>query len=518
MTEPVATSYDEIPYSCTPFAFTTPVRLAALARLHGLESPPPERCRVLELGCGLGGNLVPMALLWPRTRFVGIDLSERQIAMGRETAQALALDNLELRAQSILDLGPGLGTFDYIICHGVYSWVPPAVQEGILAVCSANLADNGVACVSYNTYPGWHIRGMIREMMGYHVQQFAEPRERIRQARAILDFLIHAVGDAQTTYGGLLQAEADLLQESSDTYLFHEHLEEVNHPLYFHEFMERAAARGLQYLDEGTPLVLTRNLAPDVARVLEGLSTDPIRAEQYRDFVRGGMFRKTLLCHAAVPLSRAPLPGAMKGLYLTGEVRPVPAADKPAPADAEAFETMNGRRLTTNNPLLRAALHGLFAAWPRAVAFGALHAEIRRRLSEVPGVPEDADTLAGLLLQCHQAGMVELQTAPLPIAGETGERPLASPLARLQARTEPRVTNLRHRLIDLDEFDRLVLVQLDGTRDRAALSEVLREAVDAQNLTPEQVREALAGQLEEALYRLQRSALLMDVSALHSDG
>src|SRR5262245_58637378 len=175
MSEVPATSYDEIPYSNTAFSYTHPDCLATVAALYGLTPPPVDRCRVLELGCGRGGNLIPMALALPDSRFLGIDLSARQIASGQEMVTALGLANIELRPFSILDVDESFGLFDYIICHGVYSWVPAEVQDKILAICARNLAPNGVAYVSYNTYPGWHQRGTVREMLCYHVQQFREP-------------------------------------------------------------------------------------------------------------------------------------------------------------------------------------------------------------------------------------------------------------------------------------------------------------------------------------------------------
>src|SRR6516165_7913322 len=153
------TSYDEIPYSNNAFYHTHPDCLATVATLFGMKPAPVQACRVLELGCGRGGNLIPMATSLPTSRFVGIDLSARQIAGGQEAVESLGLTNVELKQLSILDVDSDFGRFDYIICHGVYSWVPAAVQEKILEICAQNLAPSGIAYISYNCYPGWHLRG-----------------------------------------------------------------------------------------------------------------------------------------------------------------------------------------------------------------------------------------------------------------------------------------------------------------------------------------------------------------------
>jgi SAM-dependent methyltransferase len=163
-----ATSYDEVPYASDPYPQSHPDQLATVATLFGMAPAPVDRCRVLELGCARGGNLIPLALALPRSRFVGIDSSAHQVVAAREVIAALGLGNIEVSQRSILDVDAGFGSFDYIICHGTYSWVPSEVQDKILAVCARNLAPGGVAYVSYNTYPGWHLRGLVRDLLCYH--------------------------------------------------------------------------------------------------------------------------------------------------------------------------------------------------------------------------------------------------------------------------------------------------------------------------------------------------------------
>src|SRR4051812_41655243 len=154
-----------------------------------MSPAPVDRCRVLELGCAGGGNLLPMAETLPQSTFFGIDLSPVQIGHGQRIIRALGLTNLRLEAMSILDVPEDFGEFDYIIAHGVYSWVPPAVQQKILDLCAAHLAPQGVAYLSYNTYPGWHLRQMAREMMLYHVAGIESPQESAAQATALVQFI-----------------------------------------------------------------------------------------------------------------------------------------------------------------------------------------------------------------------------------------------------------------------------------------------------------------------------------------
>src|SRR5262249_7843017 len=149
-----------------------------------------------------------------------------------------------------------------------------AVQDRILAICARHLAPNGVAYVSYNTYPGWHLPGVVRAMMRFHADRFGEPAVRVRQARALLEFFDGAAA-GHDAYGGALRKELQLLRAVPDHYLFHEYLAEVNTPVYFHEFNARAEVHGLQYLGEAAFLeMLTEYFPPEVGETLRLLAPD----------------------------------------------------------------------------------------------------------------------------------------------------------------------------------------------------------------------------------------------------
>jgi SAM-dependent methyltransferase len=288
--------YDQVPYRDYAFGFTHPRHLEAVATLFGMVPPDATQCRVLELGSASGGNLIPQALELPESFFVGMDLSERQVNAGRAIIEQLRLKNIELRRANILQVDDGWGRFDYIIAHGVFSWVPREVREKVLEICSRNLAPNGVAIVSYNTYPGWHFKNLTRELMLYHSSQFEDPREQIGQALAILEFLV-GLTPADSIPGRLFREQLEELRSQNDpTYVFHEYLEQTNEPIYFHHFIQRAEAHGLAYLAEAEFWrMLIENLPPQTHELFRRLPL--IRQEQYLDFIRARAFRRTLLCH-----------------------------------------------------------------------------------------------------------------------------------------------------------------------------------------------------------------------------
>ena len=485
------TRYDEVPYPSLPFPTTHPDHLAVVATLLGLSPARADRCRVLELGCASGGNLIPLAYAYPESSFLGVDLSVVQIRQGEELKAALGLGNIELRAMSILDVDDGSGTFDFIICHGVYSWVPEAVRYKILEICDRHLAPQGIAFVSYNTFPGWHMRGMIRSIMQLHERRYRDhpSQERIDQSRAILNFLAEAFPGQNTPYRVLLRAHREDLRESSDGYLFHEYLEECNEPVYFLEFCERLATVGLRYVgdSEFRDMFRTISLTTEVRDRLKAMDLNLLEMEQYLDLLNNRMFRQTLIGHSALRPDYVVRAGRMGAFHVGSPLRPS-APDPDLASDLpEEFTSDNGIILTTPIPIVKMALTFLGEIWPRLVAFNDLLDEARSRLSHpIPANrAADAQALGKALLTAYAlAGrhLVWLWLCPPAFSTEVGAQPLASHLARLQATDTDKVTNLRHEQVALTPFDARLLRLLDGTHDREDLVEVLRSSCQESEL------------------------------------
>src|SRR5262245_44993515 len=145
MSETLAQQYDAVPYPSLPVARSQPEYLETIARLRGMQPAGAEQARVLELGCASGGNLLPLAERYPNAQFLGIDRSARQIAMAQQTTRGAGLANVEFQRRDIVELDPRIGSFDYIIAHGIYSWVEAPVRDKLLALCRDCLAPQGIA-------------------------------------------------------------------------------------------------------------------------------------------------------------------------------------------------------------------------------------------------------------------------------------------------------------------------------------------------------------------------------------
>jgi methyltransferase-like protein/2-polyprenyl-3-methyl-5-hydroxy-6-metoxy-1,4-benzoquinol methylase len=515
-------SYDQIPYTSLAFPQTHPDHLAAIARIFRLSPPNVAACRVLELGCASGGNLIPMAFNLPGSQFVGIDLSRHQVDEAQEAIGALSLRNIRIEHASILDVDEGWGTFDYIICHGVFSWVETGVQDKLLSVAAQNLAHDGVAYISYNTYPGWHMREMVRHMMRYHAGQFAEPQEQVDQARALLKFLVSASPEAGP-YNQLLSGEAERLGRSPDSYLFHEHLERTNLPIYFHQFIERAERAGLQYLSEAVlSETLTSHFPPPVAATLERISPDLLHLEQYMDFVRNRQFRQTLLCHEGLRPTRALSSDVLHGLMVSSPA--VSDAASPDLAAGVAVVFTNGtRRAKVASPATKAALTVLMERWPAAIdvdELGEIALERGARFPSNASVDDIRGTMMEELFGGVMYGLIELHTQPPPCTNSPTDTPRAHPMAAFQAKRGNLVVNAHHAMFQLDALAVEVLKLSNGQRRRAEMIEVFTESFDAGKLElenegqpvtdPHTARAMLSDRLEKAIATLTRSALLVD--------
>lgn len=526
-------SYDALPYPSLPLSQTHPERLATQATLLGMTPVPVERCRVLELGCASGGNLLPMAMLLPNSRFIGIDLSQRQIDDGRVLVNELGLTNLKLRALDIAALASDeglameLGQFDYIIAHGVYSWVPRPVQEALLAVCRRHLSPQGVAYVSYNTYPGFYKRQGIREMMMFHDanQRAANPQHELAQSarasRELLEFMEAAVPEGNGTWGRILKEEATKLRGLPDGYICHEHLEPNNTPCYFHEFAAEAGRHGLQFLTEAGRLCTWDECTPALRKLIEtgdAGDRDIVRLEQYLDFVRNQSLRRTLLVHGEVSIDRRLSPSLVQPLWATCAAWP-PPADQVTEEDVRQSKELPFRSrhgvVRVVHPAFKCVLIALSNEEPRPLRFP----ELVEEASDLLGAPLGEAVVADILIEACRTGLVNLHVSPPRFTLAVSERPLASPLARLQARSEIVVANLLHEGVKLEPIERLILPLLDGKHDLDALLPPLVRAaasgllVVARNDKPERdeavLRELLAPRLQPTLESIAGSALLI---------
>lgn len=514
----IGASYNALPYESSPFAATTPEHLQTVAHLFGLTAPDPAHARVLELGCAAGGNLIPFAARNPKATALGIDLADVHVRAGADAIEALQLSNIELRQMSITDIGPKLGTFDYILCHGVYSWVPDEVRDAILRVCNENLAADGVAIVSYNTYPGWKAKEIVRDAMMLRGGGRAAPEEKLAYARGMVDFL-HEMAAPDSVLKKVLDDNIELIRDGQDYYLTHEYLELCNQPCYFREFIAAAQQHGLGYLAEGeTQVMFASNYGSKAAApLLRECNGSQEVLEQLLDFLTNRTFRQTLLVHAA---NRAGIRyrldhSRIRTLNVAGTFAPQ-NDDKQA---LKRFTSLRGHTVSTDAPERIALLNALDSRFPATLSIADYlqhtHADDDVAQASVLGVVEE------LII----TGDLNCRLQPIQIGNATDTRPLAIPgvaeLAAAKAATRMPLAlfNVWHEgVAHLNPVESVLLPLLDGQHDHDALATAILERAGTGDLIfrhndqevqdPQLLDKFAREHVAEALRRLQRAGLL----------
>ncbi len=288
--------YDLVPYIGRSYGNTHPEHLHCLGRLRGINTVPMEKMRVLEIGCSTGGNILPIAMRYPKAEFVGIDPAEKEIDIAKDATKQLGVKNAEFHAIPAEQIDAKFGKFDYIICHGVFSWIPDVARIAIMKTCQDHLSENGLAVISYNCKPGWNFLNTVFELSLFHTRNIRDPHLSIQQSRQAIHFIAdNAIGNS--SYTEYFKNHADQLGDRADHYIFHEHLSPDNRALYFREFMDTAKDHNLNYVCE-TNDSYSDDLSyfkPDARKFLMTVN-DRVERDQYIDYLISRQFRSTVLC------------------------------------------------------------------------------------------------------------------------------------------------------------------------------------------------------------------------------
>lgn len=480
----------DVPYPAWPIAEAHPERLAVAARLRGLEPRLPSGCSVLEVGCGAGGHLLPMAATFPDSRFVGVDLDARAVAAAADIARELGLANVVFHALDVRDALELLAgqRFDYATAHGVYSWIPDAARAALLELFGATLAEHGVAYVSYSSYPGFHVRQLLRDMLRYHATAGAGSREAVKQARELIEALLESplAGPGASE---LLRRELAGLGAASDLRLAYDDLAEAE-GFWLEDVAARAGGHGLGFLCDAASDAAITPFQGRAAEELEGLAGDPLAREAYLDLLSVRRFKRTLFCRAERRPSARKAPARLFGLHVSCPPHaPLPEAN----AQSWALPGTGGVVVAVREPGLRAALSKARRLWPEGVAVDDLDGA-----SGADGRPNLGFLTA--LLRLHEADVVRLSLGRPTCVATPGKRPLASAYARACVRLGRPIASQHHEQIDLSERLRRLLALLDGARDHDELRRNLRSAAGSEVSALE-----LHGDLED----LARNALLI---------
>jgi methyltransferase-like protein/ubiquinone/menaquinone biosynthesis C-methylase UbiE len=301
----IKSTYDEHTYDSYSYGQTCIDYLCAVAKFHGLDAVNPHNSKVLEIGCAMGGNIIGQAINHPNSQFIGIDLSSEQIAIGKRAINGIGCKNIELIEMDICNLiseFSGKIEFDYIICHGIYSWVPDFVRSAILQSCKELLSPNGVAFISYNCYPGWKYVEPLRDFMRFcavkssgNVADLESGLNAIKFQKAF--YAKYSPNETSATHIKNLNSEyIKHIQNYPKSYVAHEYMEICNQPFYFLDFAADANDHGLCYVADAT-YHFDASFLPEgaISQYFRLSFDDYISANQAYDFLYSIRFRSSIL-------------------------------------------------------------------------------------------------------------------------------------------------------------------------------------------------------------------------------
>ena len=509
-----AASYDSAPYPSNPIPRFHPARLAAIANFFGLPAPDVATARTLEIGCASGGHIIPLAATFPAASFVGIDISPVQIDEGRARAGRLNLHNIELACRSITDFGADQGSFDYIVCHGVYSWTPEPIREAVLEVCRQRLSRDGIAVISYNVLPGWRLLQILRDCALLHAGADETLTGRARSIRQVLD-LFKLAAQENDAYGQFLRNEAQRFSEYPDGYLVHEFFEESHAPVTFTQFAAAASRHGLAYLgDADLSTMVPEVLGNEAAQAIRALSKGNFQsAEQYLDMLTGRTLRETLLVHDArnADIDRSVKLDRLSGLHFVA----APGLKRVASADPDewAVENGSGTTISATDAAVRTSVERLIARLPSSSCLDDLAPPDRTSV-------EGRENIASNFMRMLLFDMVQVSTEPIVLPSTVSDRPKAWFVASSDAAHNAATTATgRHEEFALDPLAKALLPRLDGVNTRDDIADhlfdlmrdghiVVRDARGKPLDDPARLRQAAKSSVDNFLATVAKVGLL----------
>lgn len=504
----IADRYDSLPYPTKFFAETNPNRMAALGKILGLDVPDPQECRVLEFGCGDGSNLLSHAAMLPGSKFLGVDISTQHIKTAKAWADEIGLSNIDFQQADLMDMDVSeYGEFDFIVAHGLISWVPRPVIDKVFELFGAFLSDAGIGYVSYNTYPGGHLRNMVREMIVYHTRGIDDPLDKVESASSFLKLLSEGTAD-QNVYKAVLAAENIRHSKHSPSDFFHDDLSDFYFSFYFSEIASRLDSSGLEYLCESEFHSMSqRTLSPEYQKLIKGIE-NPVEREDYLDFARGRQFRKTLFCKKGRTVSREIKPARLSELALASTAAPGVMNDVEKESKPVRFQSQLGAGIEIDHVLTKLALTELGSRDGAPVGFPELLDAVRDRL-EFQDWNKEEDICRRILIRLlEDTPIVDLYSFSDSNTPILAEKPKASALAQWQTRVGTKVTSRNGAVIGLDDEVARTLVKLsDGSRTIAQIEDGIRKFVAREGIGRE-VRSDLGEWVRESIERLSRIGVL----------
>lgn len=290
----------DIQYASGFYRELSPTYLAYLCDLIGVRAPdiakPFTYC---ELGCGqgLGSNL--LAATHPNGAFYAYDFNPAQIANAQMLATAGGLTNIRFLERSFQELAeepPHVEPlFDFIVFHGIISWIMPEHFQHIVTFLQRRLRPGGLVYASYNCLPGWTAMTPLQRLLREYAKQHPGRSDyQLREGLAFTNTLQQA-GAAYFSANPGVPTRLEKLSGLNQNYLAHEYLNEAWVLFYFADVARELERAKLSFVGSAFLFDNFDHLCvPEKVRPLVKQARDPIFAQTIRDFAINRQFRRDL--------------------------------------------------------------------------------------------------------------------------------------------------------------------------------------------------------------------------------
>lgn len=469
-------TYNDIPYTSKVFSSCQPTRLHALAKIKGLNPPILETANVLEIGCSFGGNLLPFAFKYPKSNIVGVDLAENQICIGKQMIEEIGISNIQLIAGDISEISFSDTKFDYIICHGVFSWVPETVQNAILDTIQKYLSPNGIAFISYNTYPGWYVKGMARELMLFASDNKLDPFSRIDQSLEVLKYTNNITNRINNPLSKEIDNIFNKIINSSKYYITHEYFEKYNQPLYFREFNKKINKYNLTYItDSSIPTIKFTFLftEEEYQQICTYFNNHIEYIEQYTDILINKTFRESIITREEniknYDINSYEMCHSFYDIYIK------PKFEKVKDSDKDYWKIENTNITLVSNELTDKIIQ--FLSIDETISVKSLFDKLKNESTY------NEDTIKKILYYCIHSMSSFISYTPEYLKKPSKKPRISKKLRKLieYVGENPDVVSLFNHVdknVTLDPLSQYLSLHMDGTRTIEDLVILIREALD----------------------------------------
>ncbi|MCB0319946.1 MAG: methyltransferase domain-containing protein [Bdellovibrionales bacterium] len=469
-------SYDQVQFSSRPTPERTPSRFWVVGALRGMRPVLPSRAKFLEIGCSTGRHLLFLAELYPEAHFLGVDSSGEQIAQAVSLQRTLGLKNVEFLCSDIQNFAVQEFAYDYILCHGLYSWCSKPLQNRVFEILQHGLTETGIAYVSHNSLPGWGARQSVRDILALFDDPKLPATERVHRARQVIQGAEDLLVDAYRPHGMLLREELERNLQRSESFFIHELLAQNVSGSSLQDMSHHAAQYGMRYLGDANPQRMSQfdkrrdDLPEDFKR-----DTSDKRA-QLLDILFPSSFRGSLWVRQSHELAEELQSELIPQTYISSPLMLETELHHDGELDSFRMTPFYGpgdNVVEVRAPALKHVLLELSHSWPTPVAFSDILRRVAKSVTFAEGEEERLrEEISALFIQ----GVLDIYSEAIPIAKDVSEYPEVMKFAQY-SHADGWVTTLRNEIFQLDSLDEKLLPLLDGKRSFDELLVSIKEGI-----------------------------------------